>query len=159
MTSSESENIVRRALSPYENRHAETAAGSFGIPDFSPLYEALAADAVLEIPSTSAPGEDDPRRTQPPWDLIGRSHRGIEAIRAAIEGDQEDVAGWEIQRPLEYFSSGDRVVVLLSERYSVRSSTTQVPWSEVAMVFDVRDGEIVRFQVIVDCSGHIAAHA
>lgn len=158
MTTVDPEAIVRRALTPYDTRHAETAAGVFEAPDFSPLFAALSEDAVLDIPCTSAPDDDDPRRSQPPWDLIGRQHRGIPAIRAAVEGDQDDIDGWEIQRPLEYFTRGSRVVALLSERYAVRTSTKPVPWSEAAMVVDVRDQAIVRIQVIVDCSGHITAH-
>ncbi|PXY24881.1 hypothetical protein BAY59_22745 [Prauserella coralliicola] len=148
--------IVRRACAHLQRRYEERVKGIPYTPiDFRPLYDLLDEDVVFEVPCTYVPEGGVDERT-PPFNVVGKEHKGKRAFIEAFENDQSDNENWEVRKPLEYFANGDRVVVLHSERYE--QAGVPVPWSESAMVFDLKDGKIVRYTHIADMSGHIAAY-
>jgi ketosteroid isomerase-like protein len=108
-----------------------------------------------------AVGRDDPDGTarffHPDVELHGTSGglsdgsvaRGIEAVRATF--DTWDAEAWEQTRlsPREFIPVGDRVVVLQHERRRGRGSGVEVE-SETAVLFDLRDGLVIRLQGFMD---------
>jgi ketosteroid isomerase-like protein len=146
--------IVKDAMQHLEKRYAEWQAGADLSPvDFQPFFDACTDDVVFYIPMTSEPEDGDHSRQ--PWNVVGKAWQGKEAMIEAFETDQADLADWVVGAPLEYYSNADgtRVVVLLKERYAKPSGS--VPWSEAAMVFDMRGGEISSYKHLADMSGYL----
>lgn len=153
---------LTRGLVYLEKRHAEQAAGvtDYTPVDFQTFYDLLADDVIFEVPTTIQPPAEEaarpPAERTPPWNVIGCVHHGKDALIAAFGTDQSDIDTWEVQRPLEYLTDGGgKVAVLLSERYLKMGQP--VPWSNSVMLFEFRDGKIIRYTHIADMSGHFGA--
>lgn len=156
--------VLTKALSHLTKRYEETERGlkEYSPIEWQPFFDSLADDVEFEVPCSVAPPEGDPAWNSPPWNVIGRVHRGKQALIKAFAADQEDVRNWEVKQPMQYFidATSNRIVVLHTERYTVkRADDAVVPWTHTAMVFDFRDGKIVRYRHIADLSAHVAAHA
>src|SRR3954451_18140899 len=83
-------------------------------------------------------------------------HRGREEVAKVVEtfGQASEFEVFEAQ---EYFSRGDKVVVLGHERQRVKASGRVVE-TEWAMVFTLRDGKIARYHNLVDTHALAVAH-
>jgi hypothetical protein len=68
------------------------------------------------------------------------------------------VLEFRLEKPQEYFGSGDRVVVSGVESVEIKKSGVTVPHSEFATVLDFQDGLITRFLVIQDLSAVLDAY-
>lgn len=140
-----SENIAlaKKAYSVLEgNRDAQRAAG-----DFQPYIDLLADDVVF-------------RYAAPEGTPVSAELRGKPAV---IEFMQEKspqlVENARLDRALEFFGSGTRVVVLGSESYTVRKSGVSAHNKEFAVVLDFREGRISRVLQIKDLSEFVTAFA
>jgi hypothetical protein len=98
------------------------------------------------------------------WRIAGPSelpfaglHRGRDEVARFFETFGRS-AEFEVFEPQEYFSKGDKVVVLGHERQRV-TATGQVVETEWAMVFTLSAGKIARFHNFVDTHAVAAAHA
>jgi ketosteroid isomerase-like protein len=79
----------------------------------------------------------------------GSVARGTTAVRETFEA--WDAEAWEEVRltPREFVDAGDRVVVLQNELRRGRGSGVEVR-SETAVLFELRDGRVVRVQGFMD---------
>lgn len=145
--------LVKRALTHFDKKWEEQQRGISDAPiDYRPWFDSLADDIEFEVPCATKPPEEDYLRGA----YIGRVHRGKHnVINIFKTADVERVANWEIERPLEYFVNGDRVVALGAERWAIKETGADVPFIQFAMVFDCRNGEIVRYVHIMDCSKYV----
>src|SRR5947209_19718448 len=83
-------------------------------------------------------------------------HRGRDEVAKFFEKFGQ-AAEFEVFEAREYFSRGDKVVVLGQERQRVKA-TGQVVETEWAMVFTLSAGKIARFHNFVDTHAVAAAH-
>ena len=79
----------------------------------------------------------------------GSVWRGPEQIRKLLE--QEDAEAWDERRleAEEFIDAGDRVVVLLHEFRRGKGSGVEME-ADTAVVYEVRDGRVVRIQAYMD---------
>jgi uncharacterized protein len=79
----------------------------------------------------------------------GTVMRGITQFRQSFE--QEDAEAWDERRleAEEFLDAGDRVVVLVREFRRGRGSGIELE-TNTAVVFEVRDGRVVRIQGYMD---------
>jgi ketosteroid isomerase-like protein len=79
----------------------------------------------------------------------GSVWRGPEQIRKIFE--QEDAEAWQERRleAEEFIDAGDRVVVLLHEFRRGKGSGVEME-TDTAVVYEVRDGHVVRIQGYMD---------
>ncbi len=79
----------------------------------------------------------------------GTVMRGIAQFRQSFE--QEDAEAWDERRleAEEFLDAGDRVVVLVREFRRGRGSGIELE-TNTAVVFEVRDGRVVRIQGYMD---------
>ena len=79
----------------------------------------------------------------------GRIARGAQQFRDVFE--KEDLDAWEERRfePEDFIDAGDCVVVLQREYRRGRASGVELE-TETAVVFEVRDGRVVRIQGYMD---------
>lgn len=145
--------LVKRALTHFDKKWEEQEQGITDAPiDYGAWFDSLAEDIEFEVPCATEPPDDDYLRGT----YIGRVHRGKQTvIKIFIAADDERVASWQIERPLEYFANGDRVVALGAERWAIKETGVEVPYIQFAMVFDCRNGKIVRYTHIMDCSKYV----
>jgi ketosteroid isomerase-like protein len=97
------------------------------------------------------------------WRIAGPSelpyaglHRGRDEVARFFETFGQ-ASEFEVFEPQEYFSRGDKVVVLGHERQRVKA-TGRVVETEWAMVFTLNGGKIARFHNFVDTHAVAAAH-
>jgi ketosteroid isomerase-like protein len=97
------------------------------------------------------------------WRIAGPSelpyaglHRGRDEVAKFFETFGQ-ASEFEVFEPQEYFSRGDKVVVLGHERQRVKA-TGRVVETEWAMVFTLSGGKIARFHNFVDTHAVAAAH-
>jgi ketosteroid isomerase-like protein len=97
------------------------------------------------------------------WHIAGPSelpfaglHRGRAEVARFFETFNQ-TSEFEAFEPQEYFSRGDRVVVLGHERQRVKA-TGLVVETDWAMVFTLSGGKITRFHNFVDTHAVAAAH-
>lgn len=97
------------------------------------------------------------------WRIAGPSelpyagiHRGRDEVARFFQTFGQ-AAEFEVFEPREYFSKGDKVVVLGYERQRIRA-TGRVVETEWAMVFEVRGGRITKFHNYVDTHAVAEAH-
>jgi ketosteroid isomerase-like protein len=112
--------------------------------DWKSLFDHLADDVVFEV-------------TIPDGTPISGEFRGK---RAVIEHFKNlgNIAEFRQEQPPEYFSRGDRVVVLGKESFEVKKSSVTVRGSQYVEIVDFRDGLITRFLVIQDLSAFVEAY-
>jgi ketosteroid isomerase-like protein len=115
--------LLRRIWDPIAQRESG---------DIGPFFDALADDIVFKLP-------------------VGELH-GKQAVIDYFTHAQEAIEANPFDKPLEYFCTGDRVVILGDETFKVRETGIrhQAEW---AWVHDVHDGVITRIVAIQDLSG------
>jgi ketosteroid isomerase-like protein len=118
------------------------ARSIFEAEDFGPLIDRLADDVVFKA-------------TVPEGTPISGEFRGKRAVLDYFE-NLGDVAEFRQEKPLEFFGSGGRVVVLGDDSFEIKKSGVRGR-SEYAIVADFRDGEITSILIIQDLS--TIAHA
>jgi ketosteroid isomerase-like protein len=86
----------------------------------------------------------------------GHVARGIQAVGETF--DAWDVEAWEESRltPKEFIDAGDQVVVLQHELRRGRGSGLEVE-SETAVLFELRDGRVIRMQGFMNPDEALAA--
>jgi ketosteroid isomerase-like protein len=79
----------------------------------------------------------------------GRVTRGLAQVIREV--DEEDREAWEERRlePVEFFDAGDEVVVFLHEYRRGKSSGVELE-VDTAVVYELRDGRVVRMQGYMD---------
>ena len=112
--------------------------------DWQPLLERLADDVLFK--ATIADGTP-----------ISGEIRGKENVVAHFL-TLGDALEFRQEKPLEFFGTGERVVVLGTESVRIKRNGVTVPGSEYATVLDFRDGLISRFLVIQDLSSVVDAY-
>jgi ketosteroid isomerase-like protein len=86
----------------------------------------------------------------------GEVLRGVTQFRQSFE--QEDAEAWDERRleAEEFIDAGDRIVVLVREFRRGRGSGIELE-TDTAVVFEVRDGRVVRIQGYMDRAKAIEA--
>jgi ketosteroid isomerase-like protein len=112
--------------------------------NLQPLLDRFAEDVVFKV-------------TVPDGTPISGEIRGRQAVIDHFT-HLGDLLEFRQEAPLEFFGSGDRVVVLGTESFEVKKSGVTVSGSEYASVLDFRDGLITRLLVIQDLSAFADAH-
>lgn len=115
--------LIKRIWDPLERGESQ---------DFAPFFDALAPDFVL---TTS----------------LGELH-GRDALVAYFDKAVEFLELNPFVRPLEYFASGNRVVQIGQEDFTVKA-TGKTMRRDYVWVFDVKDGKITHILSIEDLSG------
>jgi ketosteroid isomerase-like protein len=119
------------------------------------MYAALQRGDIPGVLDTLA--EDIEWRIAGPSELpYAGVHRGRDEV-ARFFATFGKASEFEVFEPQEYFSRGDKVVVLGHERQRVKA-TGRVVETEWAMVFTLRAGTIARFHNFVDTHAVAAAH-
>ena len=103
-----------------------------------PLFDALAEDVVLSV--TVAEGTP-----------ISGEFRGRDAVIQYFETLGEVGEFDPFVRPLEYFASGNRVVILGEERFNIKKTGASGS-TDFAFVYDFLDGLVTRLLFIEDTS-------
>jgi ketosteroid isomerase-like protein len=86
----------------------------------------------------------------------GSVARGLQQIRQVFQ--QEDSEAWDESRlePERFIDGGDRVVVLQHEFRRGRGSGVELE-TDTAVVFEVRDGRVIRIQGYMDRASALEA--
>lgn len=118
--------------------------------DYQDFFDTLADDAVytLECP------KDHP--------VYGKGFHGKEAIINLISKGDPDLIGEigpEMEEPLEYYGSGNRVVILGSEKFTIQRSGVTVRNKRFVIIVDFEDGRIKRMHQFEDLSEIADAYA
>jgi ketosteroid isomerase-like protein len=112
--------------------------------DWPRLIERMADDVVFKA-------------TIPEGTPVSGEFRGKQAVVEHLT-NLGDVLEFHPEKPLEFFGSADRVVVLGTETVEIKKNGVSVPHSEYADVFDFRDGLVTRFLVIQDLTAVVDAY-
>jgi ketosteroid isomerase-like protein len=112
--------------------------------DWQPLLDHLADDVVFRV-------------TIPEGTPISGRFRGKQAVTEHFE-QLDELLEFRQETPMEFFGSGDRVVVIGRESFEVKTNGAVVTGSEYADVLDFREGLITRFLVIQDLSAVVDAY-
>lgn len=118
--------LARKAYGDLESgRDAERQTS-----DFQPYIDLLADDVVFKYAA--------PEGTPVSDKLVGKD--AVVEFMTVTSGELvEDIS---LDRPLEFFGHGDRVVLLGSESYTIKKSAVKATGKEFAVVMDFRDGKI-----------------
>lgn len=115
--------------------------------DLEPYFDLLSDDVVLKV--------DSPEDTH----IYGSEIRGKKAVMDMYEeAFTKLIKDNNLERPLEFVGSGERVVVLGSERYTIRKNGVVARNKEFAIVMDFSDGKIVGIRQVGDMSEYVLAH-
>lgn len=133
--------LAKKALS-----HLDTEFEDRGGNVLEPLFDSFADDIVFHVPCDPA----SPRYGEP---AIGK-----QAVMDLFLSDQEFFEDVEIERPLEFLGSGDRIVVLFALRYTIKKTGETFRDKEVALVIDFRDGKVGRMTEIQDMTPWCVAY-
>jgi ketosteroid isomerase-like protein len=112
--------------------------------NWQPLLDHLADDVVFKV-------------TIPEGTPISGEFRGKQAVTEHF-AHLGELLEFRQEKPMEFFDSDERVVVLGTESVVVKRSGVTVSGSEYADVIDFRDGLITRFLVIQDMSAFVDAY-
>jgi ketosteroid isomerase-like protein len=112
--------------------------------DWPRLIDRLADDVVFKV-------------TIPEGTPVSGERRGKDAVVEHF-GNLANLLEFRQEKPLEYFGSGERVVVLGQETVEIKENGATVPHSEYADVFDFRDGLVARFTIIQDLTAVVDAY-
>jgi ketosteroid isomerase-like protein len=112
--------------------------------DWPRLIDRLADDIVFKV-------------TIPEGTPVSGEFRGKDAVVEHF-GNLANLLEFHQETPLEYFGSGERVVVLGQETVEIKKNGVSVPQSEYADVFDFRDGLVTRFTIIQDLTAVVDAY-
>jgi ketosteroid isomerase-like protein len=126
--------------------HLDLAKRLINPPDgnWQPLLDHLAEDVVFKV-------------TIPEGTPISGEFRGKRAVAEHFE-QLPELLEFEQEDPMDFLSSGDRVVVLGRESFVIKKNGVTVTGSEYADVLDFRDGMISRFLVIQDLTAVVDAY-
>jgi ketosteroid isomerase-like protein len=112
--------------------------------DWPRLIDRLADDVVFKV-------------TIPEGTPVSGERRGKDAVVEHF-GNLANLLEFRQEKPLEYFGSGERVVVLGQETVEIKKNGATVPHSEYADVFDFRNGLVARFTIIQDLTAVVDAY-
>jgi ketosteroid isomerase-like protein len=112
--------------------------------DLQPFFDALADDVVFKM-------------TIPAGTPISPEVRGKQAVVDHLTNLGRIAEFRLFERPLEYFGSGERVVILGQASFVIKKNGVTAR-GEYADVVDFRDGLIARFLVIQDLSAIVDAY-
>jgi ketosteroid isomerase-like protein len=112
--------------------------------DWPRLIDRLADDVVFKV-------------TIPEGTPVSGERRGKDAVVEHF-GNLANLLEFRQEKPLQYFGSGERVVVLGQETVEIKENGATVPHSEYADVFDFRDGLVARFTIIQDLTAVVDAY-
>jgi ketosteroid isomerase-like protein len=128
--------------------------------DLQPYFDALADDVVWtrEGPPVAA---DDPHVASYPLVVVGK--QAVMDMATSNAPGAHDEIGLDFDRPylgtpMEFVADGDRVVMLLEERYRIAKTDATVRHDHVAVIMDFRDGLIAAIRIIGSLSDSIEAH-
>lgn len=125
----------------------ETDDSERDMSDLAPYFDLLSEDVVLKV--------DSPEDTH----VYGSEIRGKQAVMDMYEeAFSKLIKDNNLERPLEFVGSGDRVVVLGSERYTIRKTGVVARNKEFAIVMDFREGKIVGIRQVGDMSEYVQAY-
>lgn len=120
---------------------------------FRPLFERLAEDVEISIggSGTAPTTKQESDRGKPLLGVYNRL-RGKAALMDIYENvTRKLLTDIRQERPLEYFSNGSsRVLVLGSERYTIRATGQTIRHKEFVVVLDFRDDLISHVRQIAD---------
>ena len=108
--------------------------------DYRTLYDYLAEDVTFRF---TCP-EDTPRYG---GDFVGKS-----ALIDLFKSECQFIDDCDWERPPEFVSDGDMVVLLGAERYKIKNSGVSVRNNEIAIAMNFKDGLIHRMSFIMDLS-------
>jgi ketosteroid isomerase-like protein len=84
---------------------------------------------------------------------------GKEAMMEMVQSEDGVIGDLDLEdpigSPLEFYATGDRVVMINEERYTVVKTGVTVRHNRNAVVMDFRDGLIVRFRIIANLNDYI----
>lgn len=120
-----------------------TDPGSGSDEDVARLVRYLAEDVVFKA-------------TVPPGTPISGEFRGKQAVADYFER-LSDIAVFRQERPQEFLTDGDRVVVIGDDTFEIKR-TGATARSEYAMLLEFRDGLIVRWTIFQDLSAFVDAY-
>lgn len=138
--------VAKKALTHLTKRLEEQQRGvsKYTPFEYEPWFNCLADEVVMKVPCPSG------------TPVFESEFHGKQAVIDLFTmGDP--VENLEMNRPLEYFGNGDRVVVLGAETYTLKKQGVTIGPLEFAMVLDFRDGLITRYLHIEDMSEYVEA--
>lgn len=113
------------------------------------LFDLLADDVEW-----SHEGPRDPRIPTYPGEIHGK-----QALIDMVKWESGVIMDLDIEDPvagsLEFIGSGDRVVILEEDRYSIKTSGVTVRHLFSAVIMDFRDGLIARIRIIGNLADYI----
>lgn len=116
---------------------------------YQPFFD-LCADDVVWFHE----GPQNPRVPTYPGEI-----RGKKALIEMLTWENDVVADLNlvdpIEKPIEYIASGDRVVVLIDERYRIIKTGVTVHNDRTAVVMDFRREQITNIRIIANLSDYI----
>jgi ketosteroid isomerase-like protein len=112
--------------------------------DWPRLIDHLADDVVFKV-------------TIPDGTPISSELRGKQAVVEHLL-NLGSLLEFQQEKPLEFFGSGDRVVVLGQETVEIKKNGVAVRGSEYVDVLDFDDGLITRFSIIQDLTAVVDAY-
>jgi ketosteroid isomerase-like protein len=86
----------------------------------------------------------------------GQTYRGLAEVMAEFQQDDREAWAERTLEPEQVLDAGDKVVVLLHEKRTGRDSGVPVE-SHTGVVFEIRDGLIVRIQGFMDPAAALEA--
>lgn len=134
--------LAKKAYGALEERGTDQREDS----DFQPFLDALADDVVFRYAA--------PEGT-PLSKVLHGKQEVIDFLTVTAPELVEDV---QLTRPLEFVGSGDRVVVLGAESYTIRKTGAKARNKSFAVVMDFKDGLVVRLTQIKDLSEFVEAY-
>lgn len=120
---------------------------------FQQLFELCAEDVVWK--------HEGPRHPRLPMWAPGEI-RGKQALIHAFTVDDADLIDENeledpVDKPLQFIASGDRVVVLLEERYRIKKTGVTVRNNHVALIMTFHDGRISQLRAVANLSDWVEA--
>lgn len=134
--------LLKRAYSPFSKDPQDRSPEDFGT-----LLDLLAEDAIFQV------------ACPPETPIYGNGFHGRESVITYLtQQAPEIVEGLVLDRPVEYVSNGNRVVVLGSESFRLKQMGIDIRNKEFATVIDFDSGLIKRIFHIEDMSEFIDAY-
>jgi ketosteroid isomerase-like protein len=116
------------------------------------LFDMLADDVVWI--------HEGPRHPDVPW--YPGEIRGKQALIDMITSEGGAITDLDledpVERPLEFVGTGNRVVVLDEERYTIAMTGVTVRNNRNAIVMDFRDGLVSQIRIIANLADYIESH-
>jgi ketosteroid isomerase-like protein len=122
---------------------AKEAYTAFGRGDMPALLATMADDVEWTVPDS-------------PGTPLGGSYHGKQAVAEWFQRLGQELEFHKFE-PMEWIASGDKVVVLIQNEFTVRRTGKRVA-DEACHVHTVRDGKLVRFRQYADTLKFVQAY-